>query len=162
MTEERRQTGQDGPLRISSLIDRVLTRQNLQHRIKLHRVFEFWNEVVGREIAGRAQPSLIRGSVLWVDVCDSVWMQQLHLQKMLLLDMLNQRLAEDKLADIRFKLDSALDQPDLPPAPAAVKKKKNPPSEKEKLDFDRLISSIRNEEVRAAVKSLWHKLHSID
>jgi manganese/zinc/iron transport system substrate-binding protein len=84
---------------------------------------------VGPDISGRAQPACIRGSVLWVDVLDSIWMQQLHLQKLLLLDLINRRLDNGSISDIRFKLNSELGST----KPAALLKKPARPIDPEKL-----------------------------
>lgn len=140
------------PLAISRLLANVIENKQWRLKLDLHRVFEFWPEIVGPEIAAIAQPSLIRGHVLWVKVSESIWMQQLHLQKMLLLEKINNRLHEEQFSDIHFQLNSSLSpQSDPPPGklkPALLDKK-------EEQEFDRLISSLENEDLRASLKSLW-------
>ena len=74
------------PIEISRLLSGVIENKKWRSKLELHRVFELWQSIVGQEIAAVAQPSLIRGHVLWVKVAESIWMQQLHLQKMLLLE----------------------------------------------------------------------------
>ena len=143
------------PVEISRLLSTVFEHKNWRAKLELHRVFQFWNSTVGKEIAAVAQPSIIRGHVLWVKVADSVWMQQLHLQKMLLLEKINQQLNDEKINDIRFQLNSALAPP---PEPELTKSKPVFLDKKKEQEFDKLISSLDNEELKASLKSLWMKM----
>jgi len=144
------------PVAINRLLATVFQNKQWQSKLELHRVFDFWNTTVGREIASVAQPSLFRGHVLWVKVADSVWMQQLHLQKILLLEKINQQLHGEKISDIRFQLNSSL------APPAAPEPKKSKPvflDKKQEQEFDKLISSLDNEDLKNSLKSLWVKMH---
>ena len=143
------------PVEISRLLASVFQNKKWHSKLELHRVFAFWDATVGRSIAAVAQPSLIRGHVLWVKVADSVWMQQLHLQKMLLLEKINQQLHGEKITDIRFQLNSAL----KPPPPPEIKKNKPVLLDKKKeQEFDKLISSLKNDDLKDSLKSLWVKM----
>ena len=147
------------PVRISRLLSAVFQNKNWHSKLELHRVFEFWNATVGREIAAVAQPSLIRGRVLWIKVSDSIWMQQLHLQKILLLQKLNQQLHGEEISDIRFQLNSS-----LPPPPEPEPRKVKPVllDKKKEQEFDKLISSLENDDLKASLKSLWVKMQMKD
>ena len=145
------------PVEISRLLSAVLQNKKWHSKLELHRVFEFWNSTVGLEIAAVAQPALIRGQVLWVKVTDSVWMQQLHLQKMLLLEKINQQLHGEKISDIRFQLNSSLASQ---PEPEVRKSKPLFLDKKEEQKFDKLISTLDNEDLRLSLKRLWVKMHT--
>jgi hypothetical protein len=156
MTSVKQNNEANKPVEISRLLSAVFEHKKWRSKLELHRVFEFWNSTVGREIADVAQPSLIRGHILWVKVTDSVWMQQLHLQKMLLLEKINNQLHKEKITDIRFQLNSSLPPPPEPeirkPKPVFLDKKKE-------QEFDKLISSLEGDELKASLKSLWVKMH---
>jgi hypothetical protein len=145
------------PVEIGLLLSSVFEHKKWRSKLELHRVFQFWNSAVGKEIAAVAQPSLIRGHVLWIKVADSVWMQQLHLQKMLLLEKINQHLHEEKISDIHFQLNSSLTPP---PKPEPTEPKPVYPDKKKEQEFDRLISSLDNDELKASLKSLWIKMQT--
>ena len=148
------------PVEISRLLSAVFENKKWHSKLELHRVFEFWNRTVGKEIAAVAQPSLIRGrAVLWVKVRDSIWMQQLHLQKMLLLEKINRQLDGEKLSDIHFQLDSSLS---VPTEPVTEKPKPVFLDKKQEQEFDQLISSLENDALRASLKSLWIKMQTKD
>lgn len=143
------------PVEISRLLSSVFADRKWRSKLELHRVFGFWNSTVGPDIAAVAQPSVIRGHVLWVKVKNSVWMQQLHLQKILLLEKLNGQLDQEKLSDIHFQLDSSLS------APAEPESKESKPvllDKKQEQEFDKLISSLENDDLKASLKRLWVKM----
>ena len=152
-------TSQDNkhkPEEISRLLSAVFKNKKWRSKLELHRVFEFWDKTVGKEIAAVAQPSLVRSrDVLWVKVKDSIWMQQLHLQKMLLLEKINGKFKGEKISDIHFQLDSSLS---APPEPENEKPKTFSPNKKQEQEFDKLISSLENDELKASLKSLWVKM----
>ncbi|MBW2465809.1 MAG: DUF721 domain-containing protein [Deltaproteobacteria bacterium] len=143
------------PVKISRLLSTVFADKKWHGRLELHKVFEFWDRTVGKEIAAVAQPALVRGgNVLWIKVKDSIWMQQLHLQKVLLLEKINIQLKGEKFSDIRFQLDSSLTgtpEPDTVPE----KRKTVLLDKKKEQEFDKLIGSLENEDLKASLKSLW-------
>lgn len=145
------------PVEISRLLSAVFENRKWRSKLELHRVFEFWNRTVGKEIASVAQPSLIRDRVLWVKVTDSIWMQQLHFQKILLLEKINKQLHGETLSDIHFQLNSSLS---VPPEPENKKTKPVIIDRKQEQDFDRLISSLESDELKASLKSLWITMHT--
>ncbi|MFC1837822.1 DciA family protein [Thermodesulfobacteriota bacterium] len=143
------------PVEISHLLSAVFEEKKWRSKLDLHRVFDFWDSTVGKDIAAVARPSLIRNTVLWVKVKDSIWMQQLHLQKLLLLEKINDQLADAKLSDIHFQLDSSLS---APPEPEISESKPILLDKKQEQEFDKLISSLENDDLKASLKSLWVKM----
>jgi predicted nucleic acid-binding Zn ribbon protein len=147
-------------MEISRLLSGVAEDKKWRSKLELHRVFELWQAIVGPAIGAVAQPSLIRDHILWIKVTDSIWMQQLHLQKLLLLEKINKQLHAEKFTDIHFQLDSTLSPP---PAPRIEKKTKAVLlNKKEEQEFDRLISSLKNEDLRKSLKSLWVTMKTKD
>jgi hypothetical protein len=157
MTSSKQNNEANRPVEISRLLSAVFQNKKWHSKLELHRIFEFWNSTVGREIAAIAQPSLIRGQVLWVKVTDSIWMQQLHLQKILLLKKINQQLHGEKISDIHFQLNSSLAPP---PEPEVKKVKPVLLDKKEEQKFDTLISTLDNEDLKVSLKNLWVKMHT--
>ena len=145
------------PVEISRLLSTVFENRKWRSKLELHRVFEFWNKTVGKEIDAVAQPYLIRGHVLWVKVRDSIWMQQLHFQKMLLLENINKQLVNEKFSDIHFQLDSSLS---APMEPETEKQKPVFLDKKQEQEFDKLISPLENDDLKASLKSLWVKMQT--
>ncbi len=94
------------PLSLDLLIERVATRYGFNIKLKRKRIWEVWERVVGPSVALNAWPcSFWQGDVLLVLVTNSVWMQQLSLQKPEILTRLNALLPKRAiLKDIRFML----------------------------------------------------------
>lgn len=144
------------PTPIRKLLASLIAAKGWEGRIALHDVFVFWDDVVGADIARQAQPHVIRKTILWVRVSDSVWMQQLHLLKGMLLEKINGRLEKSQFTDLRFQLDSTLghgeqagEQPSARPFRA--------PSPARKKEFETLLDSIEDDEIKAAIRRCWLK-----
>lgn len=134
--------------------------------MSVNRVFLFWDEVVGGDIAELAQPDVVRAGVLWISVPDSIWMQQLHFIKLDLLEKINQRLRADsrvqmvnadipQLDDIRFKISRISHGKPLAAPPEKQRRPVDPQREK---DFELLTKTIKDEELRLRIRRLWVNL----
>jgi predicted nucleic acid-binding Zn ribbon protein len=140
---------------ISSLLDNLLESRKWRSNMNRHRLFEFWAQAVGKDISANAQPKVLRGNVLWVDVTDSVWMQQLHLMKEHLRQVINDRLGEEGIKDIRFNLVNR-----LKPVLKAKKEGKgkpaaNKPDPNKLAEFEKMICVIEDEGARNSLRKLW-------
>lgn len=152
-------SGRLEPVDIKTMLADVCRKRKWQQRLDLHAVFQLWDELVGEDIAAQAQPSLVRGQVLWVKVADSVWMQQLHLQKLLLLETINQRLTDTGFTDIRFQFDAATGSRETSP-PVTEQETVRPPTQEKVRAFETLISPLQDEEIKRALRNLWVTLNS--
>lgn len=137
---------------IGNLLASLTSDRNWTRALNRHRLFTFWEEAVGREVAAHARPKVIRKEVLHVEVTDSVWMQQLHLQKGALLAALNRRLGADELTDIRFTLHYGANftTPPLEKTPPPA-----PPDPVKLAEFEQLLLTIKDAEVRTSLKAIW-------
>lgn len=145
------------PTPIRTLLASLIATKGWEERVELHKVFAFWNELVGPDIARQAQPHVIRKTVLWVRVSDSVWMQQLHLLKVMLLDKLNGRLRKNKLTDLRFQLDTTLGRDQGGGADRQAARPARFPSAERQKEFESLLATIDDEEIKAAIRKCWLK-----
>ena len=140
---------------IGSLLNNLLESRKWRENMNRHRLFEFWAQAVGKDISANAQPKVLRGNVLWVDVTDSVWMQQLHLMKEDLRQVINDRLGEEGIKDIRFNLVNRL----RPVLSARKEEKKKPvaskPDPKKLAAFEKMIGAIADEGARSSLRKLW-------
>lgn len=74
----------------------------LKGKLEEQKILDIWEEVVGDAVATRTQPIRVKNRVLYVTVSNSVWMQQLHFMKELIIKKLNERTGSDFLQDLRF------------------------------------------------------------
>ncbi len=149
---------------VNDVLRNVFQDRDWQYRLSVNRVFLFWDEVVGKEIAAYAQPDVFKRGILWVKVIDSIHMHQLHFKKFELLQKINQRLMGEftsgrivgeppEIEDIKFKI-----------AREIVIRQKNRESEpimggevdpQREEEFDLLIKSIENKELRDRMRRVW-------
>lgn len=106
--------------RLSSLVFSGVVGGQLSERLKELVIWQDWEQIVGRGIAGRARPLRLSGGVLTITVVSSAWMQELNFMKQGLMDKLNSALGEQKIKEIVFKAGAL------------------PPTETKKVD-DRII-----------------------
>ena len=142
---------------MKTVLAELFREKNWEARLGMHAVFGFWDEVVGDDIAVCARPSLIRGTVLWLDVSDSVWMQQLQFQKNLLLEKINLRLTGTKLTDIRFQLDTSLGRP-VSEEVEKTAKRKTEPDRKQREHLEEMLDSLEDEEMKESMRRIWLKM----
>lgn len=145
------------PDHIGFVLGELVGKKNWTSRFELHRVFTFWDEIVGPEVAAQAKPLKMHGTVLWVEVTESVWLQQLQFLKMVFVENINKRFADEGLTDIRFTLkphrhDPAeqvveYDQPGLAPGMDDV------------VQFEKMVSAIADPELKESMRRCWAALY---
>jgi len=91
-----------GPTRISALLEQALARFGLDRRLDDYRVWQAWDEVVGRTISRNAQPVRLDGSRLVVTVRSSTWMQELSLLQRELIVRLNEWMQREVVRELFF------------------------------------------------------------
>ena len=104
----RKRTYQYGDQSLQATFAGIIRDKDWETKFDQHRVFLVWSEIVDSETGAHARPLKIVNDVLWVEVDNSAWVQQLQFKKLELLDLLNHHLRVSYFTDIRcatFKLD---------------------------------------------------------
>jgi hypothetical protein len=89
---------------MDSVLKEVARDLNFEDKMEQVMLYRLWTAAVGEQIARNASPVLVRGGVLHVNVTSSVWVQELHFLRGMLLGKLNDGLSGQKITDIRFKV----------------------------------------------------------
>lgn len=142
---------------ISRLLPELLHEQGWEKQLDLHSIFPRWKEIVGEEMNEYAQPLKIERGVLWLEVANSSWLQQLQYEKVELLDTLNHFFRLSRLNDIKMVLPKGKTGKAVPAGPPpfpAVKFVK--PSEEKIAAFQRQVACIADEQCRDALMQLWY------
>ena len=90
--------------KLDKVLRKALGKMGLTAKLEGYRIWPLWNEIVGEEIAKRAQPERLRNRILFIRVSNSVWMQELQTMKPLLLERIHKRVKKAPIDDIRFRL----------------------------------------------------------
>ena len=95
---------------ISAVLHRALDSHGLRRRLERRIPPQVWEEIVGKELASRVQPTVLTAGVLHLLVQDHRWRDQLDAARGTLIARINQRLAAPLVRELRFGLahDAAL------------------------------------------------------
>ena len=88
--------------KIQDILDRTLQQLGLAERMKEADVVRRFSEIVGDNIAARAEAVSIRDGKLVVKVASPVWRQELNYSKEEIIDALNRALSDNIVTDIHF------------------------------------------------------------
>jgi hypothetical protein len=88
----------------ADILSSVLPNLASAARLQGYRVWEVWEEAVGRLVARKAQPSKIQRGKLFVTVSNSAYLQEMQFYKARIRDAVNQRLGAPVVKDIFFVL----------------------------------------------------------
>jgi predicted nucleic acid-binding Zn ribbon protein len=88
--------------KIQDILDRTLQQLGLAERMKEADVVRRFGEIVGGDIAARAEAVSIRDGKLVVRVASPVWRQELNYSKQEIIDALNRALSDSIVTDIHF------------------------------------------------------------
>jgi predicted nucleic acid-binding Zn ribbon protein len=88
--------------KIQDILDRTLRQLGLAERMKEADIVRRFGEIVGGDIAARAEAVSIRDGKLVVRVASAVWRQELNYSKQEIIDALNRALSDNIVTDIHF------------------------------------------------------------
>lgn len=150
MTNKRPKMKRPAPL--AELLAVVFAGQPVANRLEEAKIWQVWEEAVGRQIAERARPASLRDGVLTLTVASAPWMQQLNFLKKELIVQLNQAIGSELVRDIYLKAGSL--------------KTKEPPNETvhrpphqltaaEQTAVAQQVATIQDEGLRSVIQHLW-------
>lgn len=140
---------------IQRVLQRWLTARGMEDKFGRYRVWQFWEAAVGAQIAARAKPVRLRGTVLEVRVDHPVWMQQLQLLKPRILAQLNEQLGDQRIDDLFLRYG----RPGAPktepePDPLPQHWQDEPLSEEERRHVEETIASLTDRDLRRHMRHL--------
>jgi len=131
---------------LDSVLKKIARDLKFEDRMEQVLLYRLWQDAVGDAVARNACPVLVRGGVLHVNVTSSVWVQQLHFLRDMLLEKINAGLSGVKINDIRFKVG-----PVVPPVEQQSRLGPLPELDTaEKLATETESANIRDPELREA------------
>lgn len=143
----------DSLLALNGLIPRLLQQRGWEEQLDLHSIFVDWQELLESDIADHCRPLKIVKKVLWVEVENSAWLQQLQFQTILLLDILNSSLRLSKLKGLRFCVEEKKQH--IADEPESSLSYVQPPA-KDVANFEQQAEIIPDKEVREALVRFWY------
>jgi len=89
---------------IGELVGRLLGKYRQEADQGLMRIWDLWEDTVGRTIADNTRPAAFKGKILIVYVSSSTWMQQLQFLKKDMISKINNALGDDLVEEIKFRI----------------------------------------------------------
>ena len=92
------------PEKLDSLIAELMARRGYARQLTASIFDEVWTQMLAPIMAKQSKPGKLRGGILEVTVANSTILQELTFQKRNLIQMLNQKLPDQPISDIRFRI----------------------------------------------------------
>lgn len=138
---------------LSGAFSALIREKGWERKFDQHRIFPVWEELVDKDTAAHSRPLKVVKDVLWVEVENSAWVQQLQFQKIYLLETLNAHLRSSIFSNIRFVVQ---EKPREEPAKPTTSIKFVAPPNVEVEQFKEQISFIEDEDTRESLMRLWY------
>ncbi len=90
----------------SQIVNQLLARKGYQQQQSGRELDTAWMEIIGSQLGQKAKAGTIQQGVLEIIVTSSSVSQQLNFKKKNLLKSLQERLPQNKIKDIRFRIGS--------------------------------------------------------
>lgn len=131
-----------------------LARQNgWEFQLDLHSIFGKWETIADPDTAEHCRPLKISRGILWLEVDNSAWLQQLRYMKYQLLESINSSLRQSRIEDIKYVLPKGR-SPQKAADKGAIRFAPPPVLEIDK--FKSQISFIGDEQCREALFRFWY------
>lgn len=94
---------------IDKLLKETLKGLQMEENYKVYPLIQQWSSIMGQSISQKSLPEYIQGNTLFVRVENSVWMQELEMQKKGLLKKISKIKLDPPIENIRFRLKQSTD-----------------------------------------------------
>ena len=88
---------------IQVAIQNFLKKSGLNSGVEQQKALKIWGKTVGNKISKNTEPMSVKNGVLVIKTTNSVWKQELQIQKTEIIKRLNKRLKKNIIKEIRFK-----------------------------------------------------------
>jgi hypothetical protein len=140
-------------MRVKKILENLFKRMDIYTKVKSYEALEVWDRVVGEYISKNTMPKTIINRILYVNVKNSLWMQELILMKNGFINSINKYMGMEVIKDIHFRIGR------LNRDKTTKKDIKNIPdlNNDEIIKIERIVSPIKDEEIKDIVKKVMEK-----
>ncbi len=144
------------PTKASFVLNKQLDKLGLSGALSRRQLIQKWPNIVSKTISAHSRAEKVVGSVLYILVDSSVWMNELSANKAVLLQKINARLpgGAPRIEDVRFRQCSwakeisqpaKAEAPEIKPTPAELNKRKL------------ILEAVKDPDLRLIFESLLDK-----
>jgi predicted nucleic acid-binding Zn ribbon protein len=91
--------------KVGEILPRVLELMGLDDKFEEAKLLQGWVDVVGPEIAKRSRPRMLRDGILFIEVENSVWMQELWFHQQKIIDRIREEYPKVEVKGIRLEIE---------------------------------------------------------
>ncbi len=95
-------------IHISDILKSALGKYRPAKDTRMTRIWDIWDEAVGKPIAMNAKPDAFKDGVLMVNVSSSAWIHQLKFLEKEMISNINKQLDQPVITQLRFKIGKIL------------------------------------------------------
>ena len=90
---------------ISNIIENYIADKKLGSKLNSCKIFNYWEEIVGSEIAKNTKPVKLKDKNLYISTVSPIWASELNLMSQSIISKINEYLKEKVVKTIRVKSD---------------------------------------------------------
>jgi len=90
---------------ISHIIEKYIADKKLGSKLNSCKIFNYWVEIVGAEIAKNTKPKKLKDKVLYISTVSPIWAGELSLMSQDIISKINEYLKENAVSSLRIKSD---------------------------------------------------------
>jgi len=90
---------------ISNIIEKYIADKKLGPKLNSAKIFNYWTEIVGAEIAKNTKPQRLKYKVLYISTVSPIWAGELSLMSQDIIGAINKYLKENAVNSLRIKSD---------------------------------------------------------
>ncbi len=145
------------PVSIRDVLSGGLSFPGLKSMLKEAHIKRVWQGVVGKELARRCEPSFLKDGVLHVRVHSPVWATELRFHTELIRRRLNQRLGENAIERVVFRVGTLRTMADSRRPPEVEKRGLG---DEDSRFIEETIASIKDPLLKDAVRRAMQRAFS--
>ena len=144
--------------RLKMALERSLRDLGLDKRLKAEQIVALWPTLVGPAVNKIAQPVQFRNGTLFIDVADSIWIQELKFQERHLIERLNAAIAEPIVRRLFLQLGRTPRASSDEAAAAKPPPAETPLDPQQELAIAREVAHVRDPQLREVLKDFRRRL----
>ncbi len=145
---------------VADFLPDLVRSMGWEKQLALYRIFPRWKKLVSEDFARHSMPLKIEWNVLWLEVENSSWLQQLQYGKYELLDALNAFLGPGKLQDVRMVLPTQKDTSIYGEDTKETRLVYESPAPEKVAAFRKKLECIDDDRCREALMRYWYLSHA--
>lgn len=88
---------------LGDALTQLVQSLGIEKQVEQYKIFDVWNDVVGQQVAKVAQPERLQNGVLFVNVNNAPWRNELTFRKREILEKIHEYTHSNSITDIKFR-----------------------------------------------------------